>query len=216
MKFLLSACLAMLSVMLITPDLSGQVSKEEERFWKKKAKMYANNPLALKAEFENYQEQIKDLKARNKDLLNRSQSGANSELVDSLRWAAIQVEGELQALQAKYDQLRTEYASRRKVSDMGIQPGLVFRVQIGAFVFHQMDGTPADSPDIVEEKADGFNKYVIGNFRTYEECDAFRKELVTLGIQDAWIVPYIDGERVTIQEANDYLSSQGKATFTNN
>ncbi|MDP5168718.1 MAG: SPOR domain-containing protein [Bacteroidia bacterium] len=215
MKFLLRTCLAIFVFALVTPDASAQVSKEETKFWKQKAKMYAGNPLALKAEFENYQEQIKDLKARNKDLLNRSASNQNTDLVDSLRWAAIQVEGELQALQSKYDQLRAEYQSRRKVSDMGIQPGLIYRVQIGAFVFHEMENVKGDSPDIVSEKADGFNKYVIGNFRSYEECEGFRDELKTLGIEDAWIVPYLDGERVSIQEAKDYLARQGKPAFNN-
>ena len=178
--------------------------------------MYSRNPLALKAEFENYQEQIKDLKARNKELLNRSASSQNTDLVDSLRWAAIQLEGELQALQAQHERLKAEYQSRRKVSDIGIQPGLVYRVQIGAYVFHEMENVPEEAGDIVAERADGFNKYVIGSFRTYEECESFRDELRTIGINDAWIVPYLDGERVTIQEANDYLAQQGQPSFLNN
>ena len=46
----------------------GQVSKAEQKFWKQKAKMYSKNPLSLKAEFENFQQQIKDLKSMNRDL----------------------------------------------------------------------------------------------------------------------------------------------------
>lgn len=216
MKFLFRVFLVVILTTLVMPELSAQVSKEERRFWKKKARMYSKNPLALKAEFENYQDQIKDLKARNKELLNRSATSQNSDLVDSLRWAAIQLEGELQALQAQHDRLKAEYQSRRKVSDMGIQPGLIFRVQIGAYVFHELESVPGDAQDILAERADGFNKYVIGSFRTYEECENFRDELRTIGINDAWIVPYLDGERITIDEANQIMSSQGQSSFINN
>lgn len=216
MKFLFRFFLATFALAMMVPDASAQVSKEERKFWKQKAKMYSKNPLALKAEFENYQEQIKDLKARNKELLNRSASSQNTDLVDSLRWAAIQLEGELQALQAQHDRLKAEYQSRRKVSDMGIQPGLIYRVQIGAYVFHEMENMPGESQDILAEKADGFNKYVIGSFRAYDECESFRDELRTIGINDAWIVPYLDGERITIAEANEYLSQQGQTPFINN
>lgn len=217
MKFLLRVSVFAAMLTMIMPAMSAQdVSKEEEKFWKKKAKTYVKNPLALKSEFENYQDQIKDLKARNKELLNRSAGSTANDEIDSLRWANIQLEGELQALQSQYDQLRTEYQSRRKVGDMGIQPGLVFRVQIGAYIFHEMENTPQGAGDFVHEQSDGYNKYVIGNFRTYNECESFKYELVSMGISDAWIVPYYDGERITIHEANRILQEQGQPMIVNN
>ncbi len=215
MKFLFRSCLVILVLAAIMPDALAQVSKEEKKFWKKKAKMYVDNPLALKAEFENYQDQIKDLKERHKELLNSSGRG-NTQLTDSLRWAAIQAEGDLKALQSNYDQLKEQYRSLRLVSNQGIQPGLVFRVQIGAYVFREPGEVKGDATDILTEKADGFNKYVIGNFRSYEDCEMFRDEIRALGISDAWVVPYLEGERITIQEAKDHLESQGQAVFKNN
>lgn len=203
-----------LGVLILCSGLQAQSAKETEKFWKKKAKGYVKKPLALKAEFENYQNQIKDLKERNKNLVEQLNGGSGTvggkkNLVDSLRWAIIQLEGELQSTKNQYAKLEAAYKTERKVSEMGIRTGLIYGVQIGAFVFYEMDNPPADAQDVIVERADGFNKYVIGSFRTYEEAGSFRDELRKMGVKDAWIVPYIDGVRATMDEANAYLKNQG-------
>lgn len=217
MRYLIQHIPAIVLLFCLPALASGQISKEEKKFWAEKAKMYKKNPIALKAEFDNYQEQIKDLKKRNKEMQSQISEGGGSELVDSLRWALIQMEGEMQSLRKRNEQLLAEYKSQKTVISEGITTGLVYRVQIGAYVFHEMKAAPVDGNDFVAERADGFNKYMIGMFRTYEECDDFKRELVTLGIENPWIVPYIDGVRVTIDEANTYLREQGStANFMNN
>ncbi|MEL6670974.1 MAG: hypothetical protein AAFR61_02250 [Bacteroidota bacterium] len=206
----------LLAIGLLPATMSAQISKEEKKFWKDKAKMYTKNPVALKAEFENYQEQIKDLKLRNKTLQGKVSNVQNSDVVDSLRWALIQMEGELQAARTQIEKLREVAKTQNVVLQEGIKTGLVYRVQIGAYVFHEMQGAPAsDQQDFVAERADGFNKYLIGQFRTYQECEDFRNGLRKMGIADAWIVPYIDGVRVTIDEANRYRQNEGRTTFLN-
>ncbi|TAE46564.1 MAG: hypothetical protein EAZ89_19880 [Bacteroidetes bacterium] len=208
---------ALVLLIMASPVLSlGQITKEEERFWKDKAKMYSKNPESLKAEFENYQEQIKELKRINKELMAKAASSQNSDLVDSLRWVLIQMEGELQAQRSQKEKLEKAYKSQAKVSEMGIKPGLVYRIQIGAYVFYEIANKPKDADDIVEEKADGFNKYVIGGFRTYDEAISFRDEVRKMGLKDAWVVPYIDGIRVTVEEANQYLQKQGQTAKMDN
>lgn len=195
-------------------ELHGQTDKAEIKFWKDKAKRYKKDPLSLKSEFENYQNQIKDLKRRNKEMAERISdidggaptAGAPS---DSLRWNLLQKEQELQTVKQDYAKLESAFRSVKRTNDMGIRPGLIYGVQIGAFVYYQMDNAPADANDVVEEKADGYNKYVIGNFRTYDEAQGFRNELRKIGVKDAWIVPYVDGVRVTMDEAKTYLDKQG-------
>lgn len=213
MRYLSVTVITFLVLSVMAPTLYGQVSKEEKKFWKDKAKMYVKNPLSLKAEFENYQDQIKDLKKRNKDLMQKGTVAQNSDMVDSLRWALIQMEGELQAQQSQNDKLKKAYSSQKTVNDMGIKAGLLYRVQIGAFVFYEMSNPPIEGEDFVAERADGFNKYVIGNFRTYDDALGFRDELRKLGMKDAWVVPYIDGVRVTIKEADAHKKNQGRTTF---
>jgi cell division protein FtsN len=216
MRFFVTSMIGLLALMLLQTAAIGQVSREEEKFWKDKAKMYKKNPLSLKAEFENFQDQIRDLKKRNKELMAQSGSSENSELVDSLRWALIQMEGELQAQRSQKEKLEKAYQAQKKVNDAGVQTGLVYRVQIGAYVFYEMEKTPENSGDFLTERAEGFNKYVIGSFRAYDEAGQFRDELQKMGMNDAWVVPYVDGVRVTIDEANRYLERQEQATFINN
>ncbi|RMG69481.1 MAG: hypothetical protein D6722_10240 [Bacteroidetes bacterium] len=195
--------------MLFQGGLFGQeMSKEDRKFWKQKAKMYVKNPEALQAEFENFQDQIKDLKRRNRELMEQAATAQSSDLVDSLRWALIESQSENEAMQGQMEKLRRSLSTQKTVNDMGIRAGLVYRVQIGAYVFHEMQSDPGDSEDFVVERADGFNKYLIGSFRSYEEAEEFRDEVRSMGLSGAWIVPYIDGVRATIDEANQYLQRQ--------
>lgn len=189
----------------------GEITKEEMKFWKNKTKIYKKRPMQLRAEITNYQNQIKDLKRRNKDLISRVQPGGgdvNNDLVDSLRWAVIQLKGDLKKEQADLEKLMAAYRALKETAGMGINPGLVYRVQIGAYVFHDIDAENEHN-DIVVERSDGFNKFVIGNFNTYDECNSFKNELRRQGLTDAWIVPYVDGIRVTIDEARSFENSRG-------
>ena len=40
-----------------------------------------------------------------------------------------------------------------------------------------------------------FNAYSLGNFATVEEAEAFRQELIKLGLKDVWVTSYKSGER---------------------
>lgn len=196
------------------------MSKQEKKFWKDKAKMYVKNPGALKGEFENFQEQINDLKTQLKEsMANEPEEPAtaqNEGEVDSLRWQLVQLEAQVQNLRRTNERLESEVATTSKTSQMGIQDGLVYRVQIGAYVFYEMETKPETGGDFVSERADGFNKYVIGSFRSYEEASQFKQELKKMGLSDPWVVPYIDGIRVTIDEAEQYQGSQGNSILDDN
>lgn len=203
---LAGAILAFSSMALAQP-----ANKADEKFWKDKAKAYVKDPMALKAEFENYQNQIKDLKQRNKDLTNQlnTMQSSGGPKVDSMKWEIIQLKGELQAMQTQYEKLQAAYQTLKTTEEMGIRSGLVYRVQIGAYVFNDMRNVPVND-DVIIERADGFNKWVIGSYRTYEEAAKLKEELVKAGLKDAFIVPYIDGIRASIQEADNYLKNQGR------
>jgi len=195
------------SFLLSIVAVSAQTDEEELRFWKNKVEAYKKNPLALKNEIQNYQDQIRNLKQQNREATESNFSTQGN--VDSLRWVIIQLEGELNALKRDYAKLETAYKAQKKASDDGIKLGLVYRVQIGAYVFYEMGDSASQADDLMEEKSDGFNKYLLGNFRTYAEASDFKAELQTIGIQDGWVVPYIDGIRVTMDVANTYVKTQG-------
>ena len=43
-----------------------------------------------------------------------------------------------------------------------------------------------------------FNAYSLGNFATEEEAEAFRQELIKLGLTDLWVTSYQSGERILL------------------
>lgn len=203
-------CLFCLHNLSIAQDLT----KQEKKFWKDKAKMYVKNPASLKGEFENFQQQINDLKEEVKSNMATEQSqGSSDQLVDSLRWELVQMEGKMQNQSRQIERMEQELATANTTSNMGIQGGLVYRVQIGAYVLYEMDVKPETGGEFISERADGYNKYIIGSFRSYEEATTFREELKKMGLDDPWVVPYIDGIRVTIDEARQYLDSQGQPSI---
>ena len=186
----------------------GGGDKEEKKIWKKKAKTYVKDPIALKNELENNNKQLRDLSAKNAEL-QKKLTGCNSR-VDSLQAVIGQMKNEIESCNEQKKKLQAQLEAKAKVVESDIQPGLVYRVQIGAFVHFDLNMYLKDTEKNFEgESQDGMNKYTIGKFRDMELAEAFRKDVIKLGIKDAWIVPYIDGRRSTMDEARKYMESKG-------
>ena len=45
-----------------------------------------------------------------------------------------------------------------------------------------------------------FNAYSLGNFSTEAEAEAFRQELIKLGLTDVWVTSYQSGERILLNK----------------
>ena len=131
--------------------------------------------------------------------------------IDSLQNLVSAKNSELAANKAKYEKLQAAYEAQKNINEKGIIPGLVYKVQIGAFVYFDINKYLKDTEKNFEgETADGMNKYTMGNFRDLDVANQFKKDVQKMGIEDAWVVPYIDGVRVTMEEARNYLGNQGK------
>ena len=88
-----------------------------------------------------------------------------------------------------------------------IEPGIVFKVQIGAF----NEEVPLETANkflkiskkgiknYKDEK--GTTIYTVGNYATYEEADRSRQEVASEGLPDAFIVAYSDGKKISVEEA---------------
>ncbi len=80
--------------------------------------------------------------------------------------------------------------------------GIVYKVQIGAFknkdLKKYLDNHKNFSGDT---DSDGTRKYTLGAFTDYWEADRFKKYLREMGVKDAWIVAYKNGERIPIKDA---------------
>ena len=86
----------------------------------------------------------------------------------------------------------------------GKEEGLIFRVQIMASV----PKLPLDHPllkglrDVVLYKDKGLYKYTIGESKKLKEIRKVKKEVQTRGFSDAFIVSFLNGKRINLQEMN--------------
>lgn len=84
--------------------------------------------------------------------------------------------------------------------------GVIFKVQIGAFknkdLVKYFENNKNFSGDV---DADGIKKYTLGYFNDYWEADNFKKYIREMGVKDAWIVAYKNGQRVNLRDVLEGL-----------
>jgi hypothetical protein len=88
-----------------------------------------------------------------------------------------------------------------------MEPGIVFKVQIGAF----NQEVPLDIANKFLKIAkkgiknykdeSGLTIYTVGKYKTYEEADKSRQEVAAEGLPDAFIVAYSDGKKIPVDAA---------------
>jgi len=200
------------------PKLSeAQNDKKTKKEWKKKANAYKKDPLSLKAFEEGYRKKLFDAEKKGKEL-----ADINARLnikVDSLLNELKKRDAEISMLKSDLDKLRAEYAkleaaysSQKANTERGVIAGLVFKIQIGAFIHFDMNQYLKETTNFEGESSDNFNKYVLGAFRDLTVAEAFKKDIARIGIKDAWIVPYVDGVRIEMSEAKKILAAGGSTS----
>jgi hypothetical protein len=80
--------------------------------------------------------------------------------------------------------------------------GLIFKVQIGAF----RKPIPQDlfqgmSPITGETTPKGFIRYTVGVFEKFTTADKIKNKIIGMGYKDAFIVAFLNGKRIPINEA---------------
>ncbi len=184
---------AMLAVFLLYSGTSfAQLEKPERKAYKRmKRKMPPEDFKKLLEDKERFSASTDSLTAETENLLRTLRERDNS--LQRTREAEARLSQQLSEL-------------RQKLADMEIEEdtdewdqGVAFRVQFGAFEDHDISEMVADSPDLELVKEDGFNKYVLGQFREYEKADELKRYLRKIGVRETWIVPYKDGKRVPLK-----------------
>jgi hypothetical protein len=167
-------------------------SKEDKavaKEWKKKAKNL--DPLTYKSMVE---EQAK-LRAESSEL--NAQMLTFEEQMSAKDTQISRLQAELKETQARIAEEQSSNVTGKRVNVKGV----VFKVQIGAFrnkdLTKYFENNQNFSGDVDQ---DGVKKYTIGYFGDYWEADTFKKYLRSMGVKDAWIVPYKDGKRVNIKD----------------
>lgn len=195
---LLIVCLALI---FSGTQVFAQLSKKEKKEWKKKAKEYKSNPSALKQLTEEKQtadNNVVDLSGQVKNLQSTisDKDARIAELEDQIS----RMRSELNATKAELAQLK----AAPPVNPMDFSKGVVFKVQVGAFknkdLSKYFDNNPNFGGEAADKDSNEPQKITIGIFRDYWEADTFKKYMRDMGVKDAWIVPYKDGQRVEIKD----------------
>ena len=80
---------------------------------------------------------------------------------------------------------------------------LVFRVQIGAYRFPEnfkYDHLTSLGSTDETDYPDGITRFTMGEFITLKSADDLRQKIIAAGQEDAWVVPFFDGNRMFMEE----------------
>lgn len=123
--------------------------------------------------------------------LRNEQQNRLANLEESLK----QLQNQLKTAQNTVDQLQ-----QRPDCPEAMIKGVVFKVQIGAFRNKVLSDNLDTSVNLDIEYNNGLQKIVLGQFRDYFKADSLQNKLRAMGVKDAWIVPYRDGNRVLLKD----------------
>lgn len=92
---------------------------------------------------------------------------------------------------------------KEKARDHKAANNVVYKVQILALIESPVSDEKLReiynlNQEIQREEAEGWYKYSIGHFNTYQEADAFKQ---TINVPDAFIIAYNNGRRISVEEA---------------
>lgn len=192
------------SVAIAQTSDSRPLTKKEKREWKKKKKkmspedfmiLYEEN-TSQKAEIASMEGDISSLE---------SQVSSKDERISDLQKQVTRMQAAYQAAQNEIEKLKADQSKRPAynpdlINGEDFSIGVVFKVQVGAFRKMDLEKYANSSKEFSEEGADDLRKYVIGNFRNYEDANVLKRYLREMGVEDAWIVPYRDGQRVPLKD----------------
>lgn len=197
-----------LSLLFAGTETFAQLSKQEKKEWKKKAKEYAKQPQNLKQFTEDKQSADNQVAALNKRVADLQRAvGEKDTRIAELEDQLSQARGQLSSARAELAKMKESPAP------MDFSRGVVFKVQVGAFknkdLAKYFDNNPNFGGEVRENEP---QRITIGIFRDYWEADQFKKYMREMGVKDAWIVPYRDGQRTDIKEVLESVVSEKPKT----
>ena len=193
----------MIGLMLLIGSASmGQekLSKAEKKELKKQVKTLKSDLTKLKA----MNEEMAALRSRVSS--SEQELASSQQKVDELNTRISELEGELAAARAteKPAAPAKEPVRERAAVD---QSGLSFRVQLGGYKNLNLEQFEDAAGEYVkvDPNEKGTEQITIGLFDSYTQANLFKKHLRSMGLKDAFIVPYQDGERVPLKDVVDQL-----------
>ncbi len=191
-------------VLSFVPYMSFSQTKAEKKKLKQELKTYRKmKPMEIRSMKLNYETKLKDKKNL------AEQAKQMQKKVDSLQTLLNSNSARISGLESQLLAAQAEAASAKK----GTAKGYYYRVQLGAYKFFDVNSkTTKEDDTFLTETKNEIDKYVVGLFFTLEEADKFKNDIRKLGIKDAFVVPYKDGQRITHKEAAEGLKKQNTTT----
>lgn len=131
-------------------------------------------------------------------------TSSNSNLNDNYTLAS---KDTLDAVQSRIDNLMQQNQELSLVKEFYLakkflEKDLIYSVQVKSFVDNNVTLASESLTNTLFVKANPFYSYSLGNFETLQEAQQFRKQLVDMGFNDAFVASYKDGKRVKIESPN--------------
>ncbi len=203
MKKLIFA-IAISSCLGVSYTAHAQMSKKEAKEWKKRIKkLQPEQYKRLLDENKSLKGQVTSLKTELSDTDDR---------IEDKDQQIVTFQQQLSDLREELTRAKAQIKSKNIAASnaggiVNENKGIVFKVQLGAFSNKDLKQYD-NSPNFSAENGNGLQKYTIGVFRDYYQADKFKKYLREMGVKDAWVVSYRDGQRVPIKEVLESVKRQ--------
>lgn len=112
---------------------------------------------------------------------------------------------------------QSAYNESKKIPNVKLPEGLVFKVQIGAF----RNQIPQDhfrgfAPIMAEDAGNGITRYTAGFFKGFNMANEAKNSIREIGYSDAFVVAFFNGKRIDINKARAMLDGNDTENGTIN
>lgn len=157
-----------------------ELTKTQKRALKKEIRTYKKNPEKWVKMLNKHDAKVKEL--------NDEIAKLNAQL------NASELAAEKLAEQVKLEQLR--YIELEKtIPTTKLPDGTVYQVQMGFYQYLDLVSFNDKLKTVRAEEIDGKKRYVIGHFENLLDAVQFSNDIKRIGVTDAFVTQYIDGER---------------------
>ena len=157
-----------------------ELTKTQKRALKKEIRTYKKNPEKWVKMLNKHDAKVKEL---------------NDEIAElNAQLKASELAAEKLAEQVKLEQLR--YVELEKtIPTTKLPDGTVYQVQMGFYQYLDLVSFNDKLKTVRAEEIDGKKRYVIGHFDNLLDAVQFSNDIKRIGVTDAFVTEYIDGER---------------------
>ncbi len=195
--------LALLALLFSARLTAQELSKEEKKRLKEELKNYMSDLSGYKAKMEDIRNTLDSNEAEIKRLKDDQAYASTRQAELENRIAAYdtkvkELTQENKMLKGDYVEDGDTAVTKKFMADMQHPPvkGTVYKVQIGLYKEFNINKYFDQPRYIGYEEVEGMNRYIISYFPDEEVAKQFVEDVRKMGIKDAFVSKYIDGQRV--------------------